>query len=88
LPTMQKKSEKKDGLEGSFTRLNEIVNRLEQNDCSLEESLKLYEEGVKLAGAAHRVLNEAERKIEILSKSAETGFPISEPFGMAKDGEV
>lgn len=60
-------------LEESLKRLAEIVKSLEQNECSLEESLKLFEEGVVLTRACHVKLSEAERRIEILSKVTSDG---------------
>lgn len=55
-------------LETSLKRLSEIVKTLEQNETPLEESLKLFEEGVSLARRGHERLNEVERRIEILTK--------------------
>ena len=54
--------------EDSLKRLGEIVRVLEQNEASLEDSLKLFEEGVSLARNCHGKLSEIEKKIEILTK--------------------
>ena len=43
-----------------------IVNQLEDGDLTLEESLKLFEDGVKLSRECQEKLNNAERRIEIL----------------------
>jgi exodeoxyribonuclease VII small subunit len=61
-------------LEASLKRMQEIVKKLEQNDTPLEESLKLFEEGVGLARKGHELLNEVEKKIEILTGVGESGI--------------
>jgi exodeoxyribonuclease VII small subunit len=61
-------------LEDALKRLSEIVKGLEQSDCSLEQSLKLFEEGVTLTRACHTKLSEAEKKIEILSRVSAQGI--------------
>ncbi len=60
-------------LEEALKRLTEIVKSLEQNDGALEQSLKLFEEGVTLARACHGKLTEAEQRIEILSRITAQG---------------
>ena len=60
-------------LEEALKRLAEIVKSLEQNDGALEQSLKLFEEGVILARACHGKLTEAEQRIEILSRVTAQG---------------
>jgi exodeoxyribonuclease VII small subunit len=47
-------------------KLEELVSRLESEEVSLEESLKLFEEGVKLMRFCHQRLNEVEEKVKIL----------------------
>ncbi len=64
--------------EEALERLNEIVENLESGDLSLDESLKVYEEGVKLIKLCTERLNEAQKKIEILVK--EEGKLTSKPF--------
>jgi len=54
--------------ETEFERLNSIVDRLENGSVSLEEMLKLYEEGVRLAGSLAKLLTEAELRVEKLSR--------------------
>lgn len=71
-------------LDEAFKRVAEIVKRLEQNDCSLDEALQLYEEGVRLTRACHAKLSEAERKIEILSKVDASGISTA-PFESTAD---
>ena len=54
--------------EPALARLEEIVQELEQGDLPLEQSLKLFEEGIKLSRICNTRLEEAERKVEILLK--------------------
>ena len=65
--------------ESSLARLEEIVKKLEKGDLPLEQSLKLFEEGVKLARVCNKRLEEAERKVEILLKDKE-GNIVAHPF--------
>lgn len=57
--------------EGALSRLEKIVGDLEKGDLSLEEALKLFEEGVQVSRYCARVLKEAERKVEILTRNEE-----------------
>lgn len=50
-------------LEAALTRLDEITRRLDASNLELEESLALYEEGVRLLRLAEGVLNRAEERI-------------------------
>lgn len=65
--------------EASLARLEEIVKKLEKGDLPLEQSLKLFEEGVKLARVCNKRLEEAERKVEILLQDKE-GKIVARPF--------
>ncbi len=65
---MAKKSE---NFEKSVARLGEIVRALENGSADLDESLALYEEGVSLVRNCGRMLDEAEKKIKLLSKDSE-----------------
>ena len=74
--------------EAALQRLEGIVQRLEKGELPLEESLVLYEEGVRLARLCHGKLEEAEGKIEMLLKDAKgdlvadkDGHPKKVPFG-------
>ena len=64
--------------EKSLEELELIVNRLEQGDLPLEESLAAFERGVMLTRACQTALKEAEQKVEILLKKA--GEPAIEDF--------
>ncbi len=63
---------KKQSFEQSLARLEEIVRKLEQGECGLDESLKLFEEGAKLADSCNALLDQAEQKVDILL-NAQTG---------------
>lgn len=55
--------------EQSVNELELIVKQLEKGELSLEESLKQFENGIKLARQCQEALNQAEQKIEILTKN-------------------
>mgnify|MGYP000704623986 CR=1 len=55
--------------EEAFERLETILDQMNRGTVSLEESLKLYEEADHLITTCSQRLNEAERRIEILSKN-------------------
>ncbi|MBQ6752381.1 MAG: exodeoxyribonuclease VII small subunit [Clostridia bacterium] len=57
--------------EQQMKRLEEIVAKLEDGSLGLDESLKLFEEGTKLAAECNKVLNNAEQKIIKLSGEEE-----------------
>jgi exodeoxyribonuclease VII small subunit len=65
--------------EESLKQLETIVAQLEQGDVSLEESLKLFEQGTKLSEQCKQQLAEAEGKVEILIKQR-NGAMKREPF--------
>ncbi len=64
--------------EAALTRLEELVRNMEKGDLSLEESLKLFEEGVRLSGHCTKILNEAEKKVATLmmNKEGKTEQPL------------
>jgi exodeoxyribonuclease VII small subunit len=57
--------------EAAIAELDSIVKRLEEGDLPLEQSLALYERGVHLSRFCHARLEEAERRIEILTERGE-----------------
>ena len=57
--------------ESASSRLEEIVRTLEAGNTSLDESLKLYEEGISLIRFCNEALDNAETKIKILSEGAD-----------------
>ncbi len=56
--------------EESLKRLEEIVHALESGDTPLEQSISLFEEGVKLSGHCNKLLESAEQKVTVLTKDA------------------
>lgn len=66
--------------ESSLSNLEKIVRRLEEGDMPLEESLKLFEEGVRLSRECQERLNQAERRIEVLLQDAD-GNPVLNEIG-------
>ncbi len=64
--------------EKAMARLEEIVREMEKGDVPLEDSLKLFEEGIKLSQVCAKKLDEAEGKVEILLK--EKGEKVVRPF--------
>ena len=64
--------------EDALKKLEEIVKEMESGDLTLEESLKSFEEGVRLSRFCAKKLDEAERRIDILLKNKE-GLEI-QPF--------
>lgn len=59
---------KTEKFETSLKKLEEVVHKLEEGDLSLEDSLKFFEEGMKLVKTCETRLNDVQKKIEILMK--------------------
>lgn len=70
----------------ALKRLEKLVEEMEEEEVPLEESLKKYEEGVRLAALCQEKLNQAEKKIVILKKPA-GDRPETEPFPGPADEE-
>lgn len=66
--------------EDAMKRLAQIVERLESGELSLEESLVLFEEGVKLSRMAQSKLEDAQRKVEQLIAVDGQGRTKTQPF--------
>ena len=64
-------AEKKLSFEENIEKLEEILSRLEDEKLPLDTSVKLYEEGMKLISKCNRELEAAERKIKILTRTAD-----------------
>ena len=74
--------------EQSLSRLQELVDQLEDGQLTLAQSLAAYEEGIKHLQVCHAALTETERKIEVLSGFNSAGEPIAKPFDdAASDAE-
>lgn len=65
--------------ESALSQLESIVARLEDGDLPLEESLKLFEEGIRLSRFCNQKLNEVQKKVEVLLKGEEGGIE-THPF--------
>jgi exodeoxyribonuclease VII small subunit len=73
--------------EDSLARLEQIVSQLETGNLPLEDSLRVFEEGIALARRCAKYLEDAEQRIEILTKD-ESGALGSEPFTAEAEGEA
>jgi exodeoxyribonuclease VII small subunit len=73
--------------EAAIQRLTEIVQTLERGDLPLEESLRLFEEGVKLSRASQSRLDAAEKRVEQLLVVDEHGRAKTAPFATDAAGE-
>lgn len=65
---------KKESYEEMLIKLQEILNNLENDELNLEESMKSYEEGVKLTNKIYKVLDSYEAKISIIKEEKEVEF--------------
>jgi len=75
---------KKEKFEEALQKLETIVARMEEGDLPLEEALKAFEEGVRLAKFCTTKLDEAERKVEKLIRD-QSGTLQSTPFSEEDD---
>ena len=66
--------------EKKLGRLEEIVTKMEKGDLTLQDSLKLFEEGVKLSRECHVQLNEAEAQVKKLVGFDSQGQALTEAF--------
>jgi exodeoxyribonuclease VII small subunit len=78
---------KSNDFEKSFQELERIVHRLEAEELPLDESLQLFEEGVRLSRFCNQKLEEVEKKIELILADAK-GQPRVEPFESETDEET
>ena len=84
--TKKTEPQKKPDFERSLARLEEVVRRLESPQLSLDEAMKLFEEGVGLSRECQKQLEEAEGRVEILLKKAD-GKMAAEPFEAEGENE-
>ncbi|MFI5007865.1 MAG: exodeoxyribonuclease VII small subunit [Solirubrobacterales bacterium] len=80
--------------EEALQQLEQIVQKLEKGELPLEESLKHYEEGIRLSRLCHGKLEEAEGKIEMLMKDGrgeaildKDGRPKTKPLPRSEDDD-
>lgn len=74
----RKKSAESIDLEIALQQLQELVERMEKGQLTLEDSLKSFEEGVQLVRQCQEVLQKAEQKVQILLGSQLTPYEESE----------
>ena len=65
-----------EGFDAVLVRLRKVVERLESGNLSLEDSLTVYEEGVTLAQRGHKLLDGAERRVELLIAGGAQAVPL------------
>ena len=58
--------------ETALDKLSEVIEKFEDSETSLDEALKLYEEGISLIRFCTQKLDDAEQKIKLLQKSGDT----------------
>jgi exodeoxyribonuclease VII small subunit len=73
-------NESQPSFEKAFSQLQDLVKRLEGGSLSLEDSLKAFEEGVRLTRFCQESLTSAELKVEQLVKIGADGKPQTKPF--------
>jgi exodeoxyribonuclease VII small subunit len=73
--------------EEAMKRLEEIVQSLDSGDLPLEDSIKIFEEGMKLVGFCNTKLEEAEQKVSLLIKEG-NGQLKEKPFDPDEKGEA
>ena len=86
IPAKKPEPSKKPDFERSLARLEEVVRRLESPQLSLDDAMKLFEEGVALSRECQKQLEEAEGRVEILLKNAD-GKLVAEPFDPERESE-
>jgi len=79
-------AKKKESFEEALQKLEKIVARMEEGDVPLEEALRGFEEGVRLARFCSKKLDEAEQKVAMLVRS-ESGALEPAPFSEEGDGD-
>lgn len=75
---------KEKSFEKAMKRLEEIVQKLEEGELSLEESLKVFEEGVSLSSFLTQKLAKAEAKVQKLIRTQEGQYK-TEPLKLKKE---
>jgi exodeoxyribonuclease VII small subunit len=78
---------KSNEFEKAFQQLETIVKRLESEEMPLDESLQLFEEGIRLSRFCNQKLEEVEKKIELILSDAK-GHPRVEPFESEEDDDL
>lgn len=71
--------------ESKLTRLEEIVAKIESGDLALDESMRLFEEGVKISRECQTHLSQAEQKVKMLLSVSNTGEAETKDFKVTDD---
>jgi exodeoxyribonuclease VII small subunit len=74
--------------EQSLEALTDIVEQLESGQLSLDESLNVYEKGIRYLKVCHKQLDRAQRRIEVLSGLDAEGNPITQPYDDSEDASL
>ena len=77
---------KRQSFEEDMAKLEALVEQLEQNELGLEESIKAFEEGMKLAKDLMKSLEKAQERVRKLTRTEQGAFELEE-FGAADDDE-
>ncbi len=67
-------AKKKESYENMMVRLEEIVDIMDGNEVTLEQTMINYEEGIKICNNLYKILNDTEGKIKILTAQGEKDF--------------
>ena len=73
--------------ENAMNRLEHIVEELEKGELDIDKSLEIFEEGIKMSRVCSKKLNEAEQKIEKLTKN-QKGELVAELFPAGDQGDA
>lgn len=65
-------TEKKEDLEMMFRDLEEVIEKMENSDVTLEQSFELYDRGMKLLKKCNQTIDEVEKKVLVLDEDGET----------------
>lgn len=82
---MSSRKNSKFNFEEALANLETLVEAMEAGDLSLEESLKAFEQGIKLTRECQQMLDQAEQKVQLLL--ANTEVPQAAPFADIEDGD-
>ena len=72
--------------EDDMGKLEALVEKLEQNELPLEDSIKAFEEGMKLAGTLVKTLEKAQERVRMLTKTEQGTFAL-DAFGGGDEDE-
>ncbi len=73
-------------LESSLKQINELIEKMEKSDLTLEQSLSHFEKGITLIKDCQKILQEAEHKVQILIQSSNNTEELK-PYSAGNDDE-